>query len=158
MNTYMLFANNKVSPLVAPPSDFRNILLGRRNEICSHPSLVLRNDPDVNIWGYYLCKSLPLLWKTFLIVILPIPLLDKSLQIDLYRIYNLPALHPELKIQFTYILEGHYMAISVSGTYSAIPTVCEISYLSCKKSSIDVYMSSWLISLCPDKNPCDLLM
>ena len=58
----------------------------------------------------------------FLIVILSIPLVDKSLQMDLYKVYNLPVLHPELKVQFSYILEGEYLAISTSHTYAAIPT------------------------------------
>ena len=62
----------------------------------------------------------------FLIIILLIPLVDKSLQIDLYKVYNLPVLHPELKVQFSYILEGEYLAISTSHTYAAIPTSYEI--------------------------------
>ena len=46
---------------------------------------------------------------------------------DLYRFYNLPALHHELKVQFTYVLEAEYLAISKSGSYAAIPTSNEIN-------------------------------
>ena len=63
----------------------------------------------------------PIMMEGFLIVNLLIPLVDKSLQMDLYRVYNLPALHPELKVQFSYVLEGEYLAISMSHTYAAIP-------------------------------------
>ena len=70
---------------------------------------------------------IPILIEDFCIVILYIPLVDKSLQMDLYRVYNLPALHPELKrVQFTYIPKGEYLVISTSGPYAAIPTSCEI--------------------------------
>ena len=62
----------------------------------------------------------------FLIVILSNPLVNKSLQMDLYKVYNLPALHPELKVQFSYVLEGEYLAISISCTYAAMPTSHEI--------------------------------
>ena len=41
----------------------------------------------------------------FLIVILSIPLVDKSLQMDPYRVYNPPALNPELKVQFSHVPE-----------------------------------------------------
>ena len=45
---------------------------------------------------------------------------------DLYKIYNLPTLHPKLKIEFTYQMEGEYLAISKSRLYAAIPAAREI--------------------------------
>ena len=48
----------------------------------------------------------------FLLIILTIPLMDQSLEMNLYKVYNLPALHPELKVEFTYELEGEYLAIT----------------------------------------------
>ena len=38
----------------------------------------------------------------FPLLILTVPLVDQSLQMDLYKVHNLPALHPKLNIQFTY--------------------------------------------------------
>ena len=35
----------------------------------------------------------------FLLIILTIPLTDQSLEMDLYKVYNLQALHPKLKIR-----------------------------------------------------------
>ena len=35
----------------------------------------------------------------FLLIILTIPLTDQSLEMNLYKVYNLPALHPELKVE-----------------------------------------------------------
>ena len=40
--------------------------------------------------------------------------------------YNLPALHPKLKVVFTYQLEGEYLAITKNKLYAALPTVGEI--------------------------------
>ena len=62
----------------------------------------------------------------FLLTILTIPLTDQSLEMDLYKVYYLPALHPKPKIEFTYQLEGDYFAISKTGLYAAIPTAREI--------------------------------
>ena len=59
----------------------------------------------------------------FLSVILSIPLVDKSLRMDLYKVYNLPTLHHDLKVQFSYVLEGEYLAISTSHTYASMPTL-----------------------------------
>ena len=62
----------------------------------------------------------------FLLIILTIPLTDQSLEMDLYKIYNLPALHPKLKVEFTYQLEGEYLAITKNKLYIALPTAGEI--------------------------------
>ena len=62
----------------------------------------------------------------FLLILLTIPLTDQSLEMDLYKIYNLPTLHPKLKIEFTYQIEGEYLAISKSKLYAATPTAREI--------------------------------
>ena len=45
---------------------------------------------------------------------------------DLYRIYNLPALHSELKYILPFVLQGQYLSISASVTYAAIPILHEI--------------------------------
>ena len=45
---------------------------------------------------------------------------------DLYKIYNLPPLHPKLKVEFTYQLEGEYLAIMKNKLCVALPTAAEI--------------------------------
>ena len=64
--------------------------------------------------------------NNFLLIILSIPLTDQSPEMDLYKVYNLPALHPKLKIEFTYQIEGEYLAVSKSRLYAALPTAREI--------------------------------
>ena len=64
--------------------------------------------------------------EDFLIVSLSIPLINKSLQMDFYKFNNIPTLHPEHKVQFSYIVKGEYLAICASCTFEAIPTLHEI--------------------------------
>ena len=69
-----------------------------------------------------------IIMEDFLLVILTVPLVDKSLQMDLYKVHNLPTLHPKLNIQFTYQLEGKYLAIGKHGLYAALPSENDIEY------------------------------
>ena len=71
-------------------------------------------------------KITPIVMDDFLLIILTIPLTDQSLEMNLYKVYNLPALHPELKVEFTYELEGEYLAITKNKLYAALPTAREI--------------------------------
>ena len=58
--------------------------------------------------------------ENFLLVVLTVPIIDTSLQMNVYRVHNLPTPHPELKIQFTYQLEGKFLAVSKDGIYQKI--------------------------------------
>ena len=64
--------------------------------------------------------------ENFLLVILTIPLADQSLVMNLYKVHNLPALHPKLHVQFQYQLEGEYLAITKDKQYAALPTAQDI--------------------------------
>ena len=54
------------------------------------------------------------------LIILRIPLIDKSLQMNLYKVHNLPALQSELKSQFFFVLEGQYLVVSKQGMYTPL--------------------------------------
>ena len=62
----------------------------------------------------------------FLMVILTVPLIDSSLNVNLYRIHNLLMLHPTLEIQVEYELEGTYFATHMHGMYATIPKATDI--------------------------------
>ena len=92
-----------------------------------NPRLRLPENPVENIWSYYsLMRVTPVVMENFLAIILTIPLVDISLQMNIYKVHNLPTLHPELKVQFTYELEGEYLAISKNGIYAALPSAADI--------------------------------
>ena len=65
-----------------------------------------------NIWEFYEnVKVAPIVIGDFLMVILTIPLFDESLHMNLYKVDNLPLLHPELQIEVTYDLDGNYFPL-----------------------------------------------
>ena len=75
-------------------------------------------------------KVTPIVMEDFLLVILTVPLADQSLVMNLYKVHNMPALHPELHVQFEYRLEGGCLAITKDEHCAALPTaqdmgICE---------------------------------
>ena len=69
----------------------------------------------------------------FLLIILTIPLTDQSLEMDLYKIYNLPALHPKLKVEFTYQLEGEYLVITKKNCMLHCPLQVKLVFAKAQK-------------------------
>ena len=56
-------------------------------------------------------------------LILTIPLVDQSLQVNLYKVHNLPMLHPTLNVHAQYKLEGTYLSY-IDGRHVCIATYC----------------------------------
>ena len=110
-----VLSTRQVNPLIIPPDTLRKVLAKVKEDMNRNPRLKLPEDPNLNIWNYYtIMKITSIVMDDFLLILLTIPLTDQSLEMDLYKIYNLPTLHPKLKIEFTYQIEGEYLAISKS--------------------------------------------
>ena len=58
--------------------------------------------------------------------IFPVPLVDQSLQMNLYKVYKLPMLHPVLNVYVQYELEGTYLATMKEGMFVSLPTTLDI--------------------------------
>ena len=85
-----------------PPYSLRLLLDKVKEDMKHNPRLRLPENPVENIWSYYsLMRVTPVVMENFLAIILTIPLVDISLQMNIYKVHNLPTLHPELKVQFT---------------------------------------------------------
>ena len=122
-----VLSTRQVNPLIIPPDTLRKVLAKVKEDMNRNPRLKLPEDPNLNIWNYYtIMKITPIVMDDFLLILLTIPLTDQSLEMDLYKIYNLPTLHPKLKMEFTYQIKGEYLAISKSRLCAAIPTAREI--------------------------------
>ena len=122
-----VLSSKQVNPLLIPPDALRGVLAHIKEDMKRNPRLQLPEDPNINIWNYYpIMKITPVVMDDYLLIILTIPLTDQSLEMNLYKVYNLPALHPELKVEFTYELEGEYLAITKNKLYAALPTAREI--------------------------------
>ena len=66
-------------------------------------------------------RIMPAANSDFLLLRMTIPLIDTTLQMNLYKVYLAP-LHPDLKLHFIYVLEGQYLAVAKHGMYTALPT------------------------------------
>ena len=75
-----------------------------------------------DIWKFYdVLKVTPVVLDRLLVILLTIPLTDQSLEMNLYRVHNLPLTAPDLHMTAIYSLEGEYLAIGKKGMYVAIP-------------------------------------
>ena len=60
-------------------------------------------------------KVTPVVLDRLLVILLTIPLTDQSLEMNLYRVHNLPLTAPDLHMTAIYSLEGEYLAIGKKG-------------------------------------------
>ena len=122
-----VLATYKVNSVMIPPYSLRLLLEKVKEDMKRNPRLRLPENPIENVWSYYsLMRVTPVVMENFLAIVLTIPLVDISLQMNVYKVHNLRTLHPELKVQFTYELEGDYLAISKDGIYAALPSASDI--------------------------------
>ena len=85
----------------------------------SHPQLALPEWNDKNIW--YMSKFMklqPFIMTNTLYVVLHIPLVDKSPQFYLFRIHNMPLVHPIIKKSFKYIIQEEYLTTRLDEQYN----------------------------------------
>ena len=114
--------SEQLNPMIILPDILRDILQGVQNDIRTNARLKLPDDPVTKIWSYYgTTKLTPVVWEDYLMLILTIPLVDSSLQMNLYKVHNLPTVHPEIKVQANYKLEGKYFATLMHEMYVALP-------------------------------------
>ena len=59
-------------------------------------------------------------------LILTVPLVDQSLQMNLYKVHNLPMLHPTLNVHAQYELEGTYLTTLLEGMFVLLPTALDV--------------------------------
>ena len=59
-------------------------------------------------------------------LIVTVPLVDQSLQMNLYKAQNLPMLHSVLNVHAQYELEGTYLVTMMDGMFISLPTALGI--------------------------------
>ena len=122
-----VIASHEVNPVMIPPPPLRKLLAEVQEEMKSNPRLMLPYDPQTEIYKFYeVMKITPVVVEDVLSMLLTIPLIDRSLQMNLYKVHNLPALHTKLGVAAEYILEGEYLAVDQHGLYVALPDAREI--------------------------------
>ena len=121
------FASQELNPMIIPPDILKKILHKIKEDIKSNARLKLCEDPETNIWSYYgTVKLTPIVLQDYLMLILTVSLVDQSLQMNLYKVHNLPMLHPTLNVHVQYELEGTYLATMMQGMFISLPTALGI--------------------------------
>ena len=122
-----ILASQELNPTIIPPDILKGILHKIEEEIKSNARLKLCEDPETNIWSYYgTVKLTPIVLQDYLMLILTVPLVDQSLHMNLYKVHNLPMLHPTLNVHAPYELEGPYLATMMDGMFISLPTALDI--------------------------------
>ena len=117
-----VLATQELNPAIIPPDVLKTILHRIENDIKSNARLKLCEDPNTNIWSYYgTIKLTPIVLQDYLMLILTVPLIDQSLHMNLYKVHNLPMLHPTLQMHVQYEIEGPYLATLMDSMYITLP-------------------------------------
>ena len=120
-------ASQELNPMIAPPDILKRILHKMEEDIKSNARLKLCEDPETNIWSYYrIVKLTHIVLQDYLMLILTVPLVDQSLQMNLYKVHNLPMLHPTLNVHVQYELEGTYFATMMESMFISLPTAFNV--------------------------------
>ena len=120
-------ALQELNPVIIPPDILKDILHRIEADIKSHARLKLCEDTETNIWSYYgTIKLTPIVMEDYLMLILTVPLVDQSLQMNLYKAYNLPMLYPILHVHAQYELENTYLATVMDGMFITLPTALDV--------------------------------
>ena len=59
-------------------------------------------------------------------LILTVPLVDQSMHMNLYKVHNLPIIHPTLHVHAQYEMEGSYLATIMDGMFITLPTALDV--------------------------------
>ena len=122
-----VLATQELNPLIIPPDILRKILDKIMEDIESHVILRLSEDPETNIWAYYgNIKLTPIVLQDYLMLILTVPLMDQSLQMNLYKVYHLPMLHSTLHVHAQYEIERTYLATLIDSMFISFPSTLDV--------------------------------
>ena len=122
-----VLTSQELNPMIIPPDILKKILHRIEDDIRSNARLKLCEDPETNIWSYYRTVKLTcIVLDDYLMLILTVPLIDQSLPMNLYKVHNLPMLHPTLNVHAQYELEGPYLVTMMEGMSITLPTALDV--------------------------------
>ena len=115
-----IMSNHKATSAVIPPVALRRLLLKIEDHMRTNPRLRLPYDPRAGgIWKYYsVIKVTRIVMNRMLVILMTIPVLDKTLELNIYQVHNLPAIPPGQEVAALYQLESKYFAIGKHRTVS----------------------------------------
>ena len=119
-----IMSNHKATSAVIPPVALRRLLFKIEDRMHTNPRLRLPYDPRAGgIWKYYsVIKVTPMVMDRMLVILMTIPVLDKTLELNIYQVHILPAMPPGQEVAALYQLDSKYFAIGKHGMYVTLPT------------------------------------
>ena len=116
-------ATHKATPTVIPLEALCSLLRKVIQQLRLNLQLRLPYDPEgTGIWKYYdNIRVYPVLTDNILVILLTIPILDTTLELNIYWVHNLPAIPPGHQLAATYQLEGEYFTVGKHEVYVALP-------------------------------------
>ena len=122
-----MFSSRTVHPGAVTPPRLRELLRIAKKEVQQYKRLALPIDPEDPLYDYYeYITMIPTMIDHYFMLVLTIPLTDLSTEYVVYKVYNMPATHPELKINFEYEIESDYLAVNGKNTHFMLPINDEI--------------------------------
>ena len=133
-----IMSSHKATSAVIPLVALRKLLVKIENHMRTNPWLKLPYDPRAGgIWKYYsVIKITPIVMDKMLVILMTIPVLNKSLELNIYQVHNLPAISPGQEVAALYQLESRYFAIGKHGMYVTLPT--EQSVRTCLQTELAI--------------------
>ena len=120
-------ASQELNPMIIQPDILKRILHKIIEDIKSNARVKLCEDPETKIWSYYgTVKLAPIVLQDYFKLILTVLLVDHTLQMNLYKVHNLPMLHPTLNVHAQYELEGTYLTTLMEGMCISLPTALDV--------------------------------
>ena len=120
-------ASQELNLMIIPPDILKRILHRIMEDIKSNARFRLCEDPETNIWSYYgTVKLIPIVLLDYLMLILTILLVDQSLQVNLFKVHNLPMLHPTLNVHAQNKLKGTYLSTLMEGMFVSLPIALDV--------------------------------
>ena len=89
-----IMSNHKATSAIIPPVALRRLLLKIEDCMCANPWLRLPYDLRAGeIWKYYsVIKVTPIVMDKMLVILMTIPVLDKTLELNIYQVHNCQGL------------------------------------------------------------------
>jgi len=115
---------HKLSPELVSPRQLHKYLASVEEDLKNKPRLRLPGDFRQDIWSFYaIIRVEPILrpGSGTIMLVCTIPLLDTSIDLNIYRVHSLPAIHGPSGLMAEYRLEGEYFAVSQDQTWVAVP-------------------------------------
>ena len=119
-----IMSNHKTTSAVISPVALGRLLLKKEDHMHANPRLRLPYEPRAGgILKYYsVIKVIPIVIDKMLVILMTTPVLDKTLELNIYQVHNLPAIPLGQEVESLYQLENKYFAIGRHGQYVTLPT------------------------------------